>query len=272
MARDISVIYTSIIDTKNTRDELNGLNSNSQVAIYKLWAYIVSVAIFTHELLWDLFRDEIDETLTSRINGTTYWYAQKALDYQDGDELKVLGDGTYLGYDPIIEESKIVTRCAFDDSDGTLDLKVAKGDVGSLSKLTDGERDGVESYFERIKFAGTDINIISVKGDEIRIDGVTVYHDGVRSDADIASDVEVAMDDFLVNLDFNGIFYIEYFRDAVQEVENVVDVNIAQMSVDSFEDELAPLNSVITRRASLYAGYAKIQDHTQLTVTIETAI
>lgn len=271
MARDISVIYTSIIDTKNTRDELNGLNSNSQVAIYKLWAYIVSVAIFTHELLWDLFRDEIDETLTSRINGTTYWYAQKALDYQDGDELKVLGGGTYLGYDPIIEESKIVTRCAFDDSGGTLDLKLAKGDVGSLSKLTDGERDGVESYFDKIKFAGTDINIISVQGDEIRIDGVTVYHDGVRSDADIASDVEVAMDDFLVNLDFNGIFYVEYFRDAVQQVENVVDVNIAQISLDSFETGSAVILP-ITRRISLYSGYAKIHDHTELTVTIENAI
>ena len=275
MARDITTIYSGIIDTKNSREELKDLNSTSQTAIYKLWAYIVSVAIFTHELLWDLFRQEINDTLDARINGTSEWYAGKALEYQDGDELLTLGDGAYLGYEPIVEENKIITRCSYFenviDFKGILNLKVAKGDASNLSNLDPSEIGRVIKYFERIKFAGTNILIISYQADEISLDDLTIYHDGVRPDQEILSDIEAAMDDYLVNLPFDGQFYVEGFRDRLQQVANVVDVYIVALSRDSYEagDPNTPANTPITRRVTLDSGYAKIKDKSLIKLEIE---
>ena len=273
MARDISVIYGEIIDTKNSRSELIGLSSTSQTAIYKLWAYITAVAIYTHELLFDLFRDEIELTLNSRINGTSPWYAQKALEYQKGDELQVLGGGTYLGYDPILEDNRIITRCSYSEStiDGAaaLSLKVAQGDVGSLSPLSTEDKGGVESYFEKLKFAGTYINIISIQADDIVLSQVTLYHDGVRTDAQIRSDVDDAMNNYLVNLPFDGMFYVEHLRDSMQSVNNVVDVDINLLKRISYLNDLGGITSDIYRRVSLDAGHAKISDTVNYTIAVE---
>ena len=270
MARDITVIYNGIIDTKNSREELSGLNSTSQVAIYKLWAYITAVAIFSHELLWDLFRDEIDSTLDSRINGTSECYSGKA-----GDELLTLGEGTYLGYEPILEDNRLITRCAYFEDEilfkGRLNLKVAKGDVDNLSELDPSEKGRVIKYFEKIKFAGTNINIISIQADEILLDDLTIYHDGVRADQEILTDIGDAMDDYLVNLPFNGQFYIEAFRDRLQQVVNVVDVYIVALSRDSYinGDPQTPDNEAIVRKVVLDAGYAKIKDKSLIKLEIE---
>ena len=273
MARDISVIYGEIIDTKNSRSELIGLSSTSQTAIYKLWAYITAVAIYTHELLFDLFRDEIELTLDSRINGTSPWYAQKALEYQKGDDLLVLGGGTYLGYDPILEDNRIITRCSYSEStiDGAaaLSLKVAQGEVGSLSPLSTNDKDGVASYFEKLKFAGTYINIISIQADDIVLNDVYVYHDGVRTGNQIRSDVDDAMNSYLENLPFDGMFYVEQLRDSMQDVDNIVDVDIRLLERISYIDPNNPSNSEINRRVSLDAGHAKISPEITYTIVVE---
>ena len=125
MAREVTEIYNDIIESKNSRSDLSDLNSNSNVAIYKLWAFICAVAIFSHEVLWDLLQVNIDNTLDSRINGTSEWYSLKALEYQDGDELKRLNNGLSLGYDPVNPQNRVVTRAAYSDNNGVLDLKLA---------------------------------------------------------------------------------------------------------------------------------------------------
>jgi len=271
MAREVTEIYNDIIESKNSRSDLSDLNSNSNVAIYKLWAFICAVAIFSHEVLWDLLQVNIDNTLDSRINGTSEWYSLKALEYQDGDELKRLNNGLSLGYDPVNPQNRVVTRAAYSDNNGVLDLKLATGEPESLSKLDPVVELRVVEYFEKIKFAGTQINIISIRPDEIVLDDVTVYHDGTRSDDDIATDVSNAIDDYLVNLPFDGVFYIQSFIDAIQVVNNVVDVYVAQIFRDSYlSDENIPVREIVQRKTELDAGYAIIEDISKLKVEIES--
>tara|TARA_R110002020_G_scaffold471855_1_gene699311 strand:- start:310 stop:1119 length:810 start_codon:yes stop_codon:yes gene_type:complete len=268
MAREISAIYNAIIEDKNARNELNDLNSTSQLSIYKLWAYVVSVSIFTLELLWDLFREEIDETINSRINGTSEWYASKALEYQDGDDLQRIDNGLSLGYDPVVRQNRIVTRAAYSESGSTLNLKLAKGDADNLEQLENSERNRVTEYFEKIKFAGTVINIISIQPDEIGLNDITVFHDGTRSDSEMNADLNKAMDDFLVNLPFDGIFYIQAFTDALQAVSNVVDVYVVRLDRTEYISG-SGVTTEIVRRASLEAGYAIIDSNTSLKLDIE---
>jgi hypothetical protein len=276
MARDISVIYDSIIDYKNSRDELSELNSNSTTAVYKLWAYIQSVAIFTHELLWDLFKIEVEEIVSNRINGTSDWYVQKAFEYQHGDSVQIINNGTALGYDPIIAENQIITRCAYYEdligAKGRLNLKIAKGASGSLEKLNAEELGGAGQYFERIKFAGTAMNLISIKADDIQLTDITAYHDGSRSDAAMRADLDAAMDDFMENLPFDGQFYVEKFRDRLQLVDNVTDIYIVELKqVDYVGGDASPSTpTTIVRKTTLEAGYAEIADKSLLKLSIES--
>ena len=230
MARNIKTIYDSIIDYKESRPELSDLNSTSSTAIYKMWAYVQSIAIYTLELLWDLFKVEIEEILTQRINGTKDWYAQKSLDFQYGDPLTVLGneDNPYLGYATINDDNKIITRVAYGETTINnvvhLELKVAKGDPETLQPLDAEEILSFEKYLDRIKFAGVYINTISANPDEMDIgngtdgSGIEVRHDGVRSNDDVKEDVVEAINSFLVSLPFDGIMYVEQLRNAIQSV------------------------------------------------------
>ena len=281
MARNISTIYDSIIDYKESRSELDGLNSTSQTAIYKFWAYVTSVAIYTLELLWDLFKIEIEDILDKRINGTNDWYAQKALDYQDGDKLTVLGteDNVYLGYSVISEDNKIITRAAYSEDTvsgekGRLRLKVAKGDTSSLSELDAGERGRFNEYITKIKFAGTNILVISEPADTIDISDTTVYHDGTRTDDDVKEDVLEAINNYLINLPFDGIIFFEKYRDAIQAVEGVSDVHISQIVWVKYDIPAGNPDIVLPagRQIVLYAGYAKVTDGTEPVVKIEDGL
>lgn len=257
MARDITEIYDEIIATKNSRQELSGLNSTSNVSIYKLWAYVVSVAIYTHEVLWDLLQLELDENLNNRINGTPEWYGQKSLEYQDGDEL-VVDPVTYAAvYQPVIEGNRIITRASFSENleDGVLklNLKVAKGDVGALEPITDDELIRFTSYIEEIKFAGTAIDIVSLDANEVNFQNVTVYYDGTRPQDDVKSDIYSSMNQYLIDMPFDGLFYVQKFVDSIQSVESVTDVYI-----DSDNGGIQIDFSEVKRVKELLAGYAKL--------------
>ena len=283
MATSVKEIYDNIISYKNSREELDGLNSTSQVAIYTMWAYVTSVIVFTHEVLWDLFRVEIETAISQRINGTSGWYALKALEYQDGDVLQVLDGGTRLGYASVIEDNQIITRAAYEDtvvgSEGQLDLKLATGEPDSLAPLTGSQRSSVEKYFNDIKFAGTNLNIVSIRADEVLINPngdptgtVAIYHDGARTNAKVQSDIEDAMDAFFINLDFNGIFYIEEFRDSLQVVDGVVDVEITALTMRDHVDDLVPNDTLIDRKITLASGYGKVsaEEKAKLIVEVES--
>ena len=87
MARTIQEIQQIIYNAKEREDALNGLNSNSRVAIWRLWVYIISVAIWSLEKLFDLHRTDIDKRLTELKPHTARWYRSKALAFQYGFDL-----------------------------------------------------------------------------------------------------------------------------------------------------------------------------------------
>ncbi|MEM6734469.1 MAG: hypothetical protein AAF620_00225 [Bacteroidota bacterium] len=260
MARSIQTIQESIIKYKDSRPELSKLNSRSSTAIWRLWTFIVAVAIYTHEVLWDFFKEEVDILLDQRIQGTAMWYSQKALEYQDGSELVVINNGTQLGYDPVIESQRLVTRAAYTESNTlqgrALILKLAKGNVSNLQKLDGIEVVRLNKYFEQIKFAGTQIFISSLDPD-LLLPKMTVYHDGVFSNETIFTKVETAINNFMVSLPFDAIFYKQKFEEAVLSVANVVDVDVNNITIRSFKDILSPVDTNVDRRVILESGYLK---------------
>lgn len=268
MARTILEIYDSIIAEKESGTLLDDLSPNpetssqlltdlssgSKVAIWRLWAYITAVAIFAHEVIFDVFKEEVQDIADAAAPGTPGWYRQKMLEFQFGDTL------TYVNYqyvyDPVDESARIITRCAVQErSDGAVLIKVAKDSGGSPVPLSAPEKSAAESYAAKIKFAGTRLAVTSLNADELDID-YTIYYDPLIPLATLQSNLQAAADAFLVDLPFNAEFRVTKFTDALQAVEGVVDPVFA--SATGTADGGSP--EAITVRYVPAAGYMTFAD------------
>lgn len=232
MARSITTIQSDIIAEKNKRLELKEFNSDSRVSIYNGWAYIVATSIHIFEVIHDAFKTDINSTLNNRINGTPQYYINKSYEYQDGDTLTVMNDGLKVGYEAEDLNKRIITRASYEETvidpeshDKLLVIKVSKGVNGELEPLEASELLRFKSYLEKIKFAGTNINPVSKKGDVI-IPRISVFHNGLLPESDIRANVNAAIYEFMKSLPFDSALYESKLFDAIAEVENVTDVYI----------------------------------------------
>lgn len=233
MSRTIAEIYDEIIAEKESQTALSGLtpdpetslglltelSSGSRVAIWRLWAYITAVAIWTHEQVFEIFLEEAEAIAAAAPAGTARWYQKKVLEFQFGDTLQYLNN-QYV-YDPITPANQIVTRCAVQDrGDGVVVIKVAKG--STPAPLSAPEKTALEGYIAKIKFAGTRVAVLSQAADEIDLD-YDIYYDPIVPLATVQADVQAAIEAFANGLEFNGLVRVNKITDALQAVTGVVD-------------------------------------------------
>jgi len=235
MSRTISEIYNEIIAEKESQASLAGLtpdpetalallaalSSSSKVAVWRLWAYITAVAIWTHEQVFELFVIEAEAIAAAAPAGTGRWYQKKVLEFQYGDTLTYVNN-QYI-YDPVTPANQIVKRCAIQDrGDGVVVVKVAKEVSGAPAPLDSTEKTALEGYIAKIKFAGTRVATVSLAADVIDAT-YTIYYDPIVPIVTLQASLQTAIDAFAANLEFNGEFRLTKFTDALQAVTGVID-------------------------------------------------
>ncbi|MBS1506029.1 MAG: hypothetical protein JSS79_05225 [Bacteroidetes bacterium] len=246
MARDLTTIYNGIVTKMRTFPQLNAISLASAVGVANLIIGIVSDGIRTVETLFDSAEAEINAKINSQISGTSPWYQTKCLEFQLGDTLQA--DGTYATLDAT---KQIISRCAVVDiNDGSLTIKVAKGSIGSESALSNQELTQFSTYMQKIKFAGTALNIISLNADQIKITG-TVYFNGIYAMSDMQTSVINALNNYLANgLTFNGNLLVNQLIEEVLKVQGVYDFYISDMTA------IVGVNTyTVTREYETFAGY-----------------
>lgn len=235
MARSIKEIYDEIIQEKESLSTLDGLlpstetsdqlmddlSSGSKVAIWRLWAWVIAFGHYLHEILFDEFIKMVDEKAAAAPAGTPQWYQKEMLKYQHGDNLQYINN-RYV-YDPVDESKRIIDLCAIEERpDGVVAIKVAKDESGTPAPLTVAERDSAAAYANKIKFAGTRLVLITADADQLTIE-YDIYYDPIIPLQDIQDAAQLAAEDYLDNLPFNGAFNITKFTDALQSVDGVLD-------------------------------------------------
>ncbi|MTI33159.1 hypothetical protein [Xanthovirga aplysinae] len=257
MARSIEEIKNSIIAAKMEDKRLNGLDSESSTAIWSVWVYIMAVAIYTHELIFDQFKEEVEDILTKQIPGTASWYAEKLKEFRSGISLPPGG----ITYEDPSKGEAIITRVSYKETDGTLALKVAKdkegGEVGELDVLTAEELRNATTYLEHIKYAGTRLSVTSHSADQLYLKA-DIYYDTFFSPEEVRVAIVDAVREFMKGLDFTGKVYANHVVDAIQGVSGVMDVNVVELSLtDNTDTEsfLVENYRTINRRLDTYAGY-----------------
>lgn len=230
MARSIQDIQQLIYAQKAQEPALENLNSTSKVAIWHLWVYIISVAIWSLEKLFDLHRTDIDKRLTELKPHTARWYRSKALAFQYGYYLAHDSDkynNQWLTEEQI-EASKIIKYSAVVESknEGRLIVKIAGEQGDTLQPITDVQRKSFEAYLQEIKDAGVRLSVVNYQPDVLHLQMKIVYDPLVldsngQSITKATKPVEETIKSYLKRLPFNGELVLAHLIDALQQAEGV---------------------------------------------------
>lgn len=250
MARSLTDIINSILSDKNSRPELNSLNSTSKAAIWRNWVSVAATAQQNLEIIQDRFEADVNEIIANNFIGTAQWYAERSREFQLGYDLTL--NGTRFSYSVADAESLIIKAVSVTESTGsTLFIKVAKeDDSANLIALTPTEKTQFSRYITKIKLAGTKINIISLASDELVMSGCTVYYDSIYDPATIKASVETALRDYTKAIPFDGKVKLNDVIDTIQNVTGVNDVEVNNLAIKSGFD-IVPVNRII----ELPSGY-----------------
>ncbi|GIM49409.1 nucleotidyltransferase [Capnocytophaga stomatis] len=229
MARSIQDIQTEILQAKESEPALNELNSTSKTAIWRLLIYIVSVAIWTLEKIFDLHKKEVDERLSQLKPHTARWYRNKALAFQYGFDLKEDSDqfDNKGNSEEAIGNSKIVKYSAVVEKEtGQLIVKIATEQGGKLQPISQTQQRAFEAYIAEIKDAGVRVTVTNYLPDRLILN-LDVYYDPLVLGADGVhhnngnKPVEDAINQYMKELPFNGEMVLAHLIDKLQQVEGV---------------------------------------------------
>ncbi len=276
MARTIEEIQQSMITAVQADATLAPLlTSTSKAAVWRLMLYIVAVAIWTMDKLFDILKVDIDETIAALKPHSLRWYAGKAKAFQYGYNL--VDEADYYdntGIDETtIAASKIVSYAAVVEQVRGVRIKVAKTVGTDLGALSVGELASFTQYMKEVKDAGVKLRITSTAADSLKLalriqyDPLVINATGGRIDGTTATPVKDAIKLHLKNLPFNGVFSIQKMVDAIQAVEGVSDLN-----VDSVQTKYGALPYTAVNISVIPdAGYLRIQD-ADLTIIYTPAV
>lgn len=233
MARTLTEIYSAAKEKRDEYLELTEFHNSSKMSVLDAFTWVVSACIWVFEDIIDVFKVDLAKDLQFRINGTAAYYANALLKYQSGDELQMNDEGTAFSYPNIDISKRIITKVSYSEvqeegfNDKMLYLKVATGEPGAYERISDMELLSVQAYLNKISFAGTHGVVVSRNGD-VLIPRLTVYYDGAVGPEEVYANIEDSLNDFVQNLPFDGVVYVQKIIDAIQKAEHVVDVYMGE--------------------------------------------
>lgn len=194
-------------------------------------------------------------------------FIETVLNFHDGLPL-VWIDGQF-GYNLSVvenpDERKIVDRCAvLESDDGELVVKVATSVNDELVPLQVDEAERLLFYLDDLKVPGVRIRLINQEADLLKVT-LNVYVDPLvidlatgqqRNLTEEVYPVQVAIKEYLNNLEFNGAFVTNYFERAVEDKPGINLCEVVDL-MHKYAD--FPFVDFTTFKVP-QSGYFKIQD------------
>jgi hypothetical protein len=242
MARSISEIKQAIGDSfvgSEAVAQKYGLQGGgtfdeqfSPTSIESLLFYEVAAAISTLERLFDEHRAEVGAELLAKLPHTARWYREKVLRFQHPNRALMAGTDRYdnTGLTPAdVAAREVVKYCAVGEVDGTLLVKVAKGEAGARAPLAAEEMTALEAYLDVIRDAGVSITLVNAPADALTLAVGIYYNPLLLSPA--SKPVEEVIKKYVGTLEFNGALSATRLMDVIQGVPGVELVNITAATV-----------------------------------------
>ena len=246
MARTIKEIKKSMTDqfmSDPVLREKYGLKASdtfdsafSAVSLESIIFGIMASACYVLETIFDIFRREVDDKISTAVVGTIPWYHKICMEYQHGDAL-VLNETTSMYEYPVVDETKHKIKFAScrDRGGGVYVLVAGESSEGYPEALSNEVITAFKEYVNRRKPAGIIMDIYTYDPDDISI-GLTIQYDPMLLNADgsLISEprrypVEDAVNAYLANITYGGTFNKTKMVDAIQAAEGVKDLMVGQV-------------------------------------------
>lgn len=285
-------------ENKGTQTALEFYNAHfSAVSIETIFIYLVAIVANAIEVLFDEHKANITRIVETERFGLPGWYRKMALQFRFGaavnddinDPNYYSPTGNFATTDTYLEQyqdderyPRIVKYAYAEETAEHLGVtvKIAKETDGVLSPLDDGTDDtdneiaAFAAYMNRIKPAGIPVTVVNQPPDQLTLSLVVKYDplvitldsngDGVLISDSSVKPVEVAIEQYLNSIDFNGRFIPMKIIDAVQVAEGVKIAEITSATAQHADYDPQPISIEYTP----YAGYMKLES-SNLTINYE---
>jgi hypothetical protein len=250
-------------------ESANGLRAltPSATAMRLRWRRVVASVFVALEWMFEQFKSEIQNIISTQKPHTLRWYRNQALLFQFGDALidDVLIYDNAGQTDESIANKRIVKQAAATEVGGLVILRVAKEITGSLVPLTPLELIAFKAYVAELKDAGIQLEVFSYAADKLKV-VLDVYYDpsvlsatGENLDGLDTTPIQKAIALYLRNLEFNGVFVRTLMVDAVQNVTGVFAIETTSIQVARFDSMNYENVNVIH---APFSGYYVLEDLT----------
>lgn len=259
---DVVSIRKEIYGELTNDSNLNLMNTSSDTALWEQFADIIAFVSYLLNGSWITYEQRLNKAAAAAIAHNMYWYALRVTEFQLGDTLEV--NNGVVQYSVIDESKRIIKAAAVKQGPkGTLIIKVAKQIGAVLAPLSLGELVAFKGYVNGFKDAGVDTLVISQNPDFLKLN-LNIYYNPIVLTTVLQAQVEVAIDNYVRNLPFDGIFRRTKLTDALQLIEGIKDVEITTCEA-SFNYTSTPNYTPIGVYYETLAGYMVIDPNFPLT-------
>ncbi len=209
----------------------------SMVSIEAILTYIVAVAIWTLENLMIKHQKDIDTVITNNALCSIPWYHAQCLNFQLGYFVQFNQDTYRFEYPQIDESARIIkfasVRQLAVEGITKLRIHVSKDNKQPLTAI---EKQAFEAYIKEIGAAGIHYEIISQQPTSLSFkiqivrNAMVIDTEGNRLNGQ-GNSVNEAIESYLDNIIYGGVFNRTKLVDALQSADGVVDVILNEVKV-----------------------------------------
>lgn len=226
----------------------------SSVSIINILLYIVAVAHYTLERIFETFKEEVEDRIAAAYPGSISWLWNRAMEFQDDDEANAYfhEHGTYQNMD---SEKRIIKHVAVVEEYNTVQIKVSGKDY---QPLTDVQKTSFEAYMNALKFAGVKLSISSLRSDDLALK-IHIWRNRLLMPEENDETLSSVISGYLNNIRYGGIFNKTKLMDAVQTIQGVEDVTI-EGCVFTAHDSNGTVTDLSVQNYSPIAGHINLKE------------
>ena len=225
-----------LVKAMGLNPEMEWESQVSSVGIINLLLYVVAVAQYATEWMFEQFKADVEKRIDAALPGTISWYWNKVMNFQYGTDMNQYGN-----YDLIDPSRMIVSHCSVLEVYNGIMVKVNKGD--DFDVLDEKEKNALAAYLNRIKFAGTAVSVYSYQPDDMKLEikiwrnPLVLNEDGSAVSGDGRNLIEEAVKKYLDGIVYGGRFNKTKLIDAIQSVEGVEDIIITSCRFKAYNSD-----------------------------------
>lgn len=246
----------------------------SAASVESILFYAIAFCVWVHEKIFDEHKAEVTAYIANMKPHSLLWYANKAKAYMHGLFLPADSDVYNVAgmTDEQIALARVVDYAAVVEQQRGLRIKVATDAGADLGPLSAPQLDGFIAYMGRVKDAGVKLLITTGPADALKLallvkyDPLVLNATGARLDGTVMEPVQDAVRRYLKNLPFNGRLELVKLVDELQQVSGVVAPYVLSAQA---RYGVLPFTSFSNMVYTPDAGYLRIYDETDLTITFE---